>query len=87
MTGWNLPPGCTSRDIEDAQGDEPVSYAPQVRVLPSREWRGNTMRFGTKAEAYASTHLVTHLLAVDARAVETQDAVTHRWTNEGLEAV
>lgn len=30
MTGWNLPPGCTARDIDEAAGayDEPADEGP-----------------------------------------------------------
>ena len=41
MTGWNLPPGCTTRDIDEAMGtDEPVDLTGGLNAAGVTGWLG-----------------------------------------------
>lgn len=52
----NLPPGCSTNDIEERAGGEHVSYAwycSGLPVPPKEQWATNALRFLTAEEAQA----------------------------------
>ena len=66
------------------------SFKPEVQTVGGGDaWSGNSLRFATREEAEANvSDLYGRWLAVtDTRVVESDDPVTHRWTEAGLAPV
>ncbi len=66
-----------------------MSFAPEVQTDDSGKWYGNALRFATREEAEANAYDLgmRWLLVRETRAVESDDVVNYRWTDDGLKAV
>ena len=66
-----------------------MSFAPEVQTDSTGKWYGNALRFATREEAEdnAENLRMRWLLVRETRAVESDDVVNYRWTDDGLKAV
>ena len=66
-----------------------MSFAPEVQTDSTGKWYGNALRFATREEAEdnAENLRMRWLLVRETRAVESDDPVNYRWTDDGLKAV
>ena len=72
MTGWNLPPGCTDRMVDEAFGFGPDDHSGRYEILHEEDGWWTVYRKGFAVESFTSRN-------------EALKAI-HRWEEEDEEA-